>query len=56
MEVFRYNRLFSKAPSRDTEDAWGDIFPDQGGFFVHPKIAPKRSAFAVFHQLHCLVL
>jgi hypothetical protein len=26
----------------------------QGGFFKHPDLAPERSTFAVFHQLHCL--
>ena len=55
MEVFRYNRTFGSAPSDLTDRAWDALFPEQGGFFKHPTIAPQRSAFAVFHQLHCLV-
>lgn len=30
------------------------MFPAEGGFFIHPQIAPTRSTFSVFHQLHCL--
>ncbi|PVH90660.1 hypothetical protein DM02DRAFT_471231, partial [Periconia macrospinosa] len=51
---FKYNRSFSYPPSRFTNHAWRDIFPTEGGFFVHPTIAPTRATFSVFHQLHCL--
>ncbi|OAG06623.1 uncharacterized protein CC84DRAFT_1088765, partial [Paraphaeosphaeria sporulosa] len=51
---FRYNRSFSYPPSNHTNHAWREIFPEEGGFFVHPVIAPTRSTFSVFHQLHCL--
>ena len=54
-EVFRYNRTFGEASSNSSNAAWSELFPKQGGFFKHPIIAPQRSAFAVFHQLHCLV-
>ena len=54
-EIFRYNRTFSSGPSNITNQAWTQLFPNEGGFFKHPVIAPKRSTFAVFHQLHCLV-
>jgi hypothetical protein len=53
--IFKYNKTFAEAPSPATNQAWDEIFPTHGGFFVHPSLAPKRSAFAVFHQLHCLV-
>ena len=53
--VFQYNRSFSYPPSNITNRAWRDIFPQEGGFFIHPTIAPTRSTFSVFHQLHCLV-
>jgi hypothetical protein len=53
-EVFLYNRTFGEPPSDRTNAAWASLFPKQGGFFKHPTIAPHRSAFAVFHQLHCL--
>ncbi|KAK7182249.1 hypothetical protein DPSP01_006967 [Paraphaeosphaeria sporulosa] len=52
--TFRYNRSFSYPPSNHTNHAWREIFPEEGGFFVHPVIAPTRSTFSVFHQLHCL--
>lgn len=54
-EVFSYNRTFGEAPSNASDSAWFSLFPEQGGFFKHPTIAPQRSAFSVFHQLHCLV-
>lgn len=54
-EVFHYNRTFGEAPSNFSNAAWLSLFPIQGGFFKHPTIAPQRSAFSVFHQLHCLV-
>lgn len=55
-QVFTYNRTFSERPSLNTDSAWESIFPLQGGFFRHPVIANERSAFSVFHQLHCLVI
>ena len=54
-QVFRYNRTYGSAPSNLTNAAWAALLPEQGGFFKHPSIAPERSAFSVFHQLHCLV-
>jgi len=53
--LFKYERLFGEKPSNDSNSAWDELFPKRGGFFSHPKIAPQRSAYAVFHQLHCLV-
>ena len=53
--LFVYNRTFGEPPSPSTNRAWEALFPEQGGFFKHPSIAPHRSAFSVFHQLHCLV-
>jgi hypothetical protein len=53
--LFRYNRTFGEPPSEVTNAAWESLFPKHGGFFVHPDLAPERSAFSVFHQLHCLV-
>jgi hypothetical protein len=50
-----YNATFGEAPTTITEAAWDNLLPVQGGFFQHPTIAPARSDFAVFHQLHCLV-
>ncbi|KAL8788075.1 MAG: hypothetical protein Q9195_007489 [Heterodermia aff. obscurata] len=52
--TFHYNRSFSYPPSNHTNRAWRNIFPAEGGFFIHPTIAPTRSTFSVFHQLHCL--
>ncbi|KAI0428526.1 hypothetical protein F5Y09DRAFT_312898 [Xylaria sp. FL1042] len=49
-----YNRSFAYPPSEHTDRAWSDMFPDLGGFFVHPTTAPARSTFSVYHQLHCL--
>ena len=54
-QTFHYNRSFTERPSEYTDGAWHSLFPRQGGYFRHPQIAPSRSAFAVFHQLHCLV-
>ncbi|KAH6675787.1 hypothetical protein B0J14DRAFT_372239 [Halenospora varia] len=52
--IFRYNRTFGERPSNKTNKAWDELFPLQGGYFRHPRIALERSALAVFHQLHCL--
>jgi len=53
-QIFTYNRLFAERPNITSDKAWLDLFPSQGGFFQHPELAPTRSTFAVFHQLHCL--
>lgn len=53
--TFHYDPLFGSAPTNATNAAWHSLFPTQGGFFKHPDLAPARSAFAVYHQLHCLV-
>ena len=53
-QIFAYNRLFAERPNTTSDKAWHDLFPAQGGFFKHPELAPTRSTFAVFHQLHCL--
>ncbi|KAL5117425.1 hypothetical protein ACEQ8H_004741 [Pleosporales sp. CAS-2024a] len=52
--LFEYNRTFGDPPSEVSDAAWASLFPKHGGFFVHPELAPKRSAFSVFHQMHCL--
>lgn len=54
-QVFNYNRTFGEVSSNETLRAWDGLFPEQGGFFKHPTMAPKGSTFSVFHQLHCLV-
>lgn len=54
-QVFLYDDRFGEPPSPITDAAWESLFPEQGGFFKHPTLAPERSAFSVFHQLHCLV-
>jgi hypothetical protein len=54
-EVFIYNDTFAQKPSHESNTAWDDLFPNHGGFFMHPTLATKRSAFSVFHQVHCLV-
>lgn len=53
--MFKYERVYGEKPSNITNQAWKQLFPDQGGFFKHPDLAPRRSALSVFHQLHCLV-
>ena len=53
--LFSYNRSYAEKPSNITNGLWYGLFPSQGGFFQHPQLAPQRSAFSVFHQLHCLV-
>lgn len=51
---FIYNRTFGEN-SLAAAKAWEDLFPQQGGYFRHPVIAPRRATFSVFHYLHCLV-
>lgn len=55
IKTFRYNGSYGSAPANHTDTAWASLFPVQGGFFKDPQLAPQRSAFSVFHQLHCLV-
>ncbi|KAL9124977.1 MAG: hypothetical protein Q9217_005756 [Psora testacea] len=54
VKEFRYNGTFGEATSKTSNAAWEALFPSHGGFFRHPDLAPERSAFSVFHQLHCL--
>ncbi|KAM3064785.1 hypothetical protein ACMFMG_008734 [Clarireedia jacksonii] len=52
-----YQRPFADDPALRQTDIWDTIFPNNGtvgGYFSHPTIAPKRSTFSAFHQLHCL--
>ncbi|KAF2233441.1 hypothetical protein EV356DRAFT_448274 [Viridothelium virens] len=53
-QTFHYQRIYGEVPSNTSDAAWSTLFPIQGGFFKHPSLAPQRSAFSVFHQLHCL--
>ncbi|KAI3321859.1 hypothetical protein HD806DRAFT_502138 [Xylariaceae sp. AK1471] len=52
--IFEQNDTFGQPQSKEVNAAWRDLLPKRGGFFTHPTIAPERSAFAVFHQIHCL--
>ncbi|KAF7864304.1 uncharacterized protein EAF02_010272 [Botrytis sinoallii] len=54
LQTFEYNRTFGEPPSNVSDEAWRSVFPSHGGFFKHPRLAPERSAFSVYHQLHCL--
>jgi hypothetical protein len=54
-KVFAFDRTFGEV-SEEANEVWEEMFPPHGGFFNHPTIAPQRSTFSVFHQLHCLVL
>ncbi|PQE21335.1 Tat pathway signal sequence protein [Rutstroemia sp. NJR-2017a WRK4] len=52
-----YQRPFADDPALRPTDIWDTIFPNNGtvgGYFSHPTIAPQRSTFSAFHQLHCL--
>jgi hypothetical protein len=53
--LFKMEAIYGAKPSNESDTAWNALMPKRGGFFNHPKIAPERSAYAVFHQLHCLV-
>jgi len=57
-QVLEYKRPFAEDPRLQVEDIWDSIFPNNGsqgsGYFSHPDIAPKRSTFSAYHQLHCL--
>jgi hypothetical protein len=54
-QTFVQNNTFGGRPSNASNAAWESLLPSRGGFFNHPAIAPHRAAFAVFHQIHCLV-
>ena len=54
LSPFRENVAFGLPPSNKSDAAWRSLFPKREGFFQHPELAPQQSAFAVFHQLHCL--
>ena len=51
---FVYERLYGSRSSPAVDQAWLHLFPSYGGFFEHPTIAPERSTFSAFHQLHCV--
>ncbi|OAF99797.1 uncharacterized protein CC84DRAFT_1222804 [Paraphaeosphaeria sporulosa] len=51
--VFEYDATYGE-PSNTSNAIWRSLIPHHGGFFNHPTIAPERSVFSVFHQLHCL--
>ncbi|KAH8587736.1 hypothetical protein B0O99DRAFT_747329 [Bisporella sp. PMI_857] len=51
--VFVYNGTYAE-DSKESNAAWKELIPSHGGFFNHPTLAPQRSLFSVFHQLHCL--
>jgi len=56
-QVLEYQRPFADNPKLQDGDIWDSIFPNngsRGGYFSHPDIAPKRSTFSAYHQLHCL--
>ncbi|KAF6822081.1 hypothetical protein CMUS01_11219 [Colletotrichum musicola] len=53
-KTLQINLSYAMPPSEAVNRAWSSLIPAQGGFFTHPKIAPRESCFAVFHQLHCL--
>jgi hypothetical protein len=52
--ALEYNETFAES-STASNAAWKALIPHRGGFFNHPTIAPQRSVFSVFHELHCLV-
>ncbi|OLN92802.1 hypothetical protein CCHL11_06748 [Colletotrichum chlorophyti] len=54
--TFVLNETFAKPPYKEGEEAWASLLPRQGGFFTNPRIAPKTSCLAVFHQIHCLTM
>ncbi|KAL3417244.1 hypothetical protein PVAG01_11244 [Phlyctema vagabunda] len=53
-QILEYNATFAES-SNASNVAWKALIPHHGGFFNHPTLAPQRSVFSVFHQLHCLV-
>ncbi|KAM0304943.1 hypothetical protein ACHAO8_011334 [Botrytis cinerea] len=56
-KTLTYQRPFADDPALQQDDIWDTMFPNngsRGGYFSHPTIAPQRSTFSAFHQLHCL--
>lgn len=53
-KTFRYNRTFADIPSKETNEAWEQLFPPLGGFFNVSGMKEQRATLTVFHQLHCL--
>ncbi|KZL85122.1 hypothetical protein CI238_09347 [Colletotrichum incanum] len=53
-KTFELDLKYAMPPSPEVNEAWASLFPKEGGFFKHPKLAPQKSCIAVFHQLHCL--
>ncbi|KAK2051585.1 hypothetical protein LY76DRAFT_640053 [Colletotrichum caudatum] len=53
-KTFELDLKYAMPPSPAVDEAWASLLPKEGGFFRHPKLAPRTSCMAVFHQLHCL--
>ncbi len=53
--VFASNRTFLQRPSEQSDLIWSSLYPANHGFFNYPDESPRRSTFAGFHQLHCVV-
>ncbi|KAK2051064.1 hypothetical protein LY76DRAFT_677549, partial [Colletotrichum caudatum] len=51
---FQPNISFVGRPDQERNHAWESLYLEGGGFFIHPSIAPERSVFSAFHQIHCL--
>ncbi|KAK1955854.1 hypothetical protein LY78DRAFT_593247, partial [Colletotrichum sublineola] len=54
IQPFQANKSFIGRPDQERNRAWDSLFLEGGGFFIHPSIAPERSVFSTFHQMHCL--
>ncbi|KAK2036300.1 hypothetical protein LZ31DRAFT_452088, partial [Colletotrichum somersetense] len=46
------NISFIGRPDQERNRAWESLYLEGGGFFIHPSIAPERSVFSTFHQIH----
>ncbi|KAK1999139.1 hypothetical protein LX36DRAFT_743647 [Colletotrichum falcatum] len=53
-KTFELDLKYAMPPSPAVDEAWASLLPREGGFFRHPRLAPRTSCMAVFHQLHCL--
>jgi hypothetical protein len=53
--AFTSNRTFLQRPSNESNAIWSTLYPGNHGFFNYPDKNPRRSTFAGFHQLHCVV-
>ncbi|KAK1979233.1 hypothetical protein LZ30DRAFT_597385 [Colletotrichum cereale] len=53
-KTFELDLKYAMPPSPEVDEAWASLLPKEGGFFKHPRLAPRKSCVAVFHQLHCL--